>query len=51
MLKKPEVLEVVPSPPNTLDSGYEYEPEITIRKEGKKELKNIGLMVIYTISK
>ena len=32
--EKTQVLEEVPSPPNTLESGYEYEPEITIRKEG-----------------
>ena len=32
-------LEEVPSPPNTLDSGYEYEPEIKIRKEGTKRIE------------
>ncbi|MDG1692142.1 MAG: DUF2782 domain-containing protein [Methylophilaceae bacterium] len=37
--EKTEVLEEVPSPPNTLDSGYEYEPEITIRKEGTKRIE------------
>ena len=37
--EKTEVLEDVPSPPNTLDSGYEYEPEITIRKEGTKRIE------------
>tara|TARA_B100000768_G_scaffold152818_1_gene148695 strand:+ start:383 stop:718 length:336 start_codon:yes stop_codon:yes gene_type:complete len=37
--EKTEVLEEVPFPPNTLDSGYEYEPEITIRKEGTKRIE------------
>ncbi|MBT6356079.1 DUF2782 domain-containing protein [Methylophilaceae bacterium] len=37
--EKTVVLEEVPSPPNTLESGYEYEPEITIRKEGTKRIE------------
>ena len=37
--EKTQVLEEVPSPPNTLESGYEYEPEITIRKEGTKRIE------------
>src|SRR6056300_312049 len=37
--EKTVVLEEVPSPPNTLESGYEYEPEINIRKEGTKRIE------------
>ena len=33
------ILEEIPSPPNTLDSGYFDEPEITIRQDGTDTLE------------
>jgi|TARA_B110000438_G_C15592492_1_gene554494 hypothetical protein len=33
------ILEEIPSPPNTLDSGYLGEPEITIRQDGTDTLE------------